>query len=248
MENILITGASGFLGGSVAARFIEIGQASSLLLLIRCQTPAEGLERVRQSLRTLEIPEAQISQLTEDQILPGDFLDVEAFSGDPRLDRVTRVINCAAIASFGTNPLIWPVNVDGTFAFARRMAKAPRLRRFLHVGTAMACGPLMTSPVRESWELAPSGEHLVAYTASKAAIEAKLRTELPELPLVVARPSIVVGHTKLGCKPSGSIFWVFRMARAGTIHLRPGREDRCYPGGLLRRSSGHAGFEAASGA
>ncbi len=42
---------------------------------------------------------------------------------DPRLDEVTHVINCAAIASFGNNPFIWNVNVTGTLAFARRMAK-----------------------------------------------------------------------------------------------------------------------------
>ena len=213
MENILITGASGFLGGSVAARFMALGQTASLLLLIRCDTPAEGLERARQALRKLEVPESRIAELTESQILPGDFMDVEAFSNDPRLDQVTRVINCAAIASFGNNPLIWPVNVEGTFAFAKRMARAPKLERFLHIGTAMACGPMVTSPVHESWEFAEDDEHLVPYTASKAAIETKLRLELPGLPLVVARPSIVVGHTRLGCKPSGSIFWVFRMAQ-----------------------------------
>jgi hypothetical protein len=32
---------------------------------------------------------------------------------------------------------------------------------------------------------------------------------LPHLPLVIARPSIVVGHTELGVSPSQSIFWVF---------------------------------------
>ena len=213
MEKILITGASGFLGGSVAAKFIALGQAASLLLLVRGKSPAEGLERIRKSLRVFEVPEAQISQLTEAQILPGDFLDIDAFAGDPRLDQVTRVINCAAVASFSNNPLIWPVNVDGTFAFAQRMARAPKLRRFLHVGTAMACGPMVTPPVSESWDFADSDDQLVPYTASKAAIETKLRAELPQLPLVVARPSIVVGHTKLGCKPSGSIFWVFRMAQ-----------------------------------
>jgi thioester reductase-like protein len=57
-------------------------------------------------------------------------------------------------------------------------------------------------------------EHLVPYTASKLAIEEKLRAELPALPLLVVRPSIIVGHTRFGCTPSGSIFWVFRMAHA----------------------------------
>jgi thioester reductase-like protein len=54
---------------------------------------------------------------------------------------------------------------------------------------------------------------LVPYTRSKVAAELALRA-MPGLPLVVARPSIVVGHSVLGCAPSPSIFWVFRMAFA----------------------------------
>jgi nucleoside-diphosphate-sugar epimerase len=213
MEKILVTGATGFLGSTIVANLLEKGRAASLLLLVRADNVEDGLTRIYEALHKQEVPENQISQIDPSQIILGEFGDVAAFTGDSRLDDVTHVINCAAIASFGTNPLIWPINVDGTFAFARRMARAPRLERFVHVGTAMACGPDVASPVGESWELAPSDEHLVQYTASKAEIERKLHNELPDLPLVVARPSIVVGHTRLGCKPSGSIFWVFRMAR-----------------------------------
>jgi nucleoside-diphosphate-sugar epimerase len=39
------------------------------------------------------------------------------------------------------------------------------------------------------------------------------------------RPTIIIGHTRLGCRPSPSIFWVFRMARAlGRFTCAP--EDR----------------------
>lgn len=213
MQKILITGITGFLGSSVLARLLELQQASNLLLLVRAGDAEVGLERISEALRNLEVPSEYLNLLTADQILLGDFSDTMAFLSDQRLDSVTEVINCAAVASFGKNPLIWPVNVDGTFAFAKRMANLPYLRRFLHVGTAMACGPLARSPVHESWEMPSEEAHLVDYTASKAEIEHKMRTELPTLPLVVARPSIVVGHTRLGCKPSGSIFWVFRMGQ-----------------------------------
>ena len=104
------------------------------------------------------------------------------------------------------------VNVVGTVAFARRMSKAPRLKRFVHIGTAMACGAGQQSPVQESWVMPEGEEHLVPYTRSKAEAERQMKA-IPGLPLVVARPSIVVGHTRLGCKPSSSIFWVFRMAQ-----------------------------------
>ncbi len=213
MKRVFVSGATGFLGGAVVTRLLQAIPASSLLLLVRAECVSAAIERVRNNLLALGASNSALQQLGGDNILLGDFTDVAAFADDERLDSVTHVINCAAVTSFGNNPLIWPVNVDGTFAFARRMAEVANLRRFLHVGTAMACGAAQQSPVRESWLLAPSEEHLVAYTASKAAIENKLREELPDLPLIVARPSIVVGHSELGCKPSSSIFWVFRLGQ-----------------------------------
>jgi len=92
------------------------------------------------------------------------------------------------------------------------MAKVRHLKRFVHIGTAMACGAGKVSPVQESWQMPEADGHLVPYTASKAEAERQMKM-IPGLPLVVARPSIVVGHTQLGCKPSSSIFWVFRMAQ-----------------------------------
>jgi nucleoside-diphosphate-sugar epimerase len=213
MKTVFVTGATGFLGGAVVSQLLNRNSLFNLLLLVRATSVCEGLERVRENLEKLETPTAVIDKLTDRNIVLGDFTDVSTFGSDIRFDEVTHVINCAAVTSFGKNPLIWPVNVDGTFAFARRMAEVAKLQRFLHVGTAMACGPSLQSPIRELWDLAPAEEHLVPYTASKAAIEQKLRAELPDLPLVVARPSIVVGHTELGCKPSSSIFWVFRMGQ-----------------------------------
>jgi nucleoside-diphosphate-sugar epimerase len=125
------------------------------------------------------------------------------------------VIHCAALATFSTNPAIWAHNVDGTLALARAVhARSPALRRWVQVGTAMCCGPGLPSPVVESWEAGrDDAAHLVPYTRSKIAAELALR-ELPGFPLVVARPSIVVGHSRLGCAPSPSIFWVLRMAFA----------------------------------
>lgn len=208
----LITGATGFIGGACAIAAMESGRVDSLLFLVRAKTPEEGLQRVVESLSRFESKSAPVELLTTRQILLGDLADVEAFADDVRLNRVTHVMNCAAVASFGNHPGIWPVNVVGTVAFAKRMAKAPQLQRFVHIGTAMACGAGKVSPVEESWHLPEASEHLVPYTASKAEAERQMKM-IPGLPLVVARPSIVVGHTQLGCKPSSSIFWVFRMAQ-----------------------------------
>ncbi|MEI2830446.1 cationic peptide resistance protein CprA [Pseudomonas mosselii] len=214
-ERILLTGATGFLGGAVAARMIAEGQASALCFLVRADNPAQGLQRLRDNLRQHGIDERQGLALSEAQIICGDFLDTAWLAREtPRLMQIDRVINCAAVASFSKNPNIWPVNVEGTFAFAQVLSRSTRLKRFLHVGTAMCCGPQRESPISESWEFPEAAQQLVDYTASKAEIERRLREALPALPLVVARPSIVVGHRSLGCQASGSIFWVFRMGFA----------------------------------
>ena len=213
MQKILISGATGFLGAAIAAELLTREIDAELLLLVRAENGDQGLVRVRERLAALGCPAEAIDKLSTRNILLGDFADVAAFCDDSRLNEITHVVNSAAITSFGKNPLIWPINVEGTFEFAKRMAEVPSLLRFLHIGTAMACGPSLISPIHESWQLPAEDKHLVQYTASKAAIEQKLREELPDLPLVVARPSIVVGHTQLGCKPSSSIFWVFRMGQ-----------------------------------
>ncbi|MFJ4388967.1 cationic peptide resistance protein CprA [Pseudomonas soli] len=214
-ERILLTGATGFLGGAVAAQMIAEGHAEALCFLVRADNPAQGLQRLRDNLRQHGVDDSQSQALSEAQILCGDFLDTAWLAREtPRLMQVDRVINCAAVASFSKNPNIWPVNVEGTYAFAQVLSRSSRLKRFLHVGTAMCCGPQRESPISESWEFPEAAQQLVDYTASKAEIERRMREELPSLPLVVARPSIVVGHRSLGCQASGSIFWVFRMGFA----------------------------------
>ena len=214
-ERILLTGATGFLGGAVAARLIADGQGPNLSFLVRADSREQGLDRLRVNLRDHDVDQAACQALNPDQIICGDFLDTAWLPRESRrLMQIDRVINCAAVASFSKNPNIWPVNVEGTFAFAEVMSRSKRLKRFLHVGTAMCCGPQQESPISESWAFPRAEEQLVDYTASKAEIERRLSDELPGLPLVVARPSIVVGHRTLGCQASGSIFWVFRMGFA----------------------------------
>jgi thioester reductase-like protein len=72
----------------------------------------------------------------------------------------------------------------------------------MHAGTGFL--------VAESAEFRENAEHLVEYTYSKSTIEQLMRSNA-RAAAVIARPSIVVGHTRHGCTPSSSIFWVFSM-------------------------------------
>ncbi|MFJ5409554.1 SDR family oxidoreductase [Pectobacterium punjabense] len=212
MGKILVTGATGFLGGAIAAELIKSGETKELLLLSRSDASDTALNRVKKNLIKFGVDEISLSELTPQHIIEGDLSKVESFISDQRLDDVEKVINCAAIASFGNNTMIWKVNVEGTFQLASRMSSVKSLKRFIHVGTAMSCTPTPNTNVVEDTNYTLREDHLVEYTWSKATVEKMIRENLPMLPLVIARPSIVVGHTKYGCTPSASIFWVFRMA------------------------------------
>ena len=211
---LLVTGATGFLGGAVISSLIRQDRWPNVLLLVRGATREVGRARIVESLKRFNTPDALCERVATGQIVCGDLCGVPAFAHDERLREVIDVINCAALAGFGKPRALWPTNVDGTLAFARLMHEVAPLRRFLHVGTAMACGFPAPRHVPEDFQPASDAAHLVSYTESKIECERRLRAELPGLPLVVARASIIVGDTRYGCAPSPSIFWVFRMVRA----------------------------------
>ncbi|MBJ9239314.1 SDR family oxidoreductase [Citrobacter braakii] len=211
MNTLLITGVTGFLGGAALEAILKSRSKINLLLLVRANNSEAAVERVKENMRKFNVDERALAGLTPQNILLGDLAMPEIFLNDTRLEQVTHVLNCAAVASFGNNPLIWKVNVEGTLQLARRMSQVRGLQRFLHVGTAMSCSPQPNSLVAESAEFRERAEHLVEYTHSKSTIEQLMQQHCPTLPLAIARPSIVVGHTHHGCQPSSSIFWVFSM-------------------------------------
>ena len=211
---IMLTGSTGFLGGAVVAELLTSSRWSEVLLLVRAATPEEGVVRVTKNLARFDLSPAQLALVLPEQIICGDLTNLDAFVHDERLQFVTHVLNCAAVTSFGTHPKIWETNVHGTLRLARHVRRLPRLKRFIQVGTAMICGDAPARVVHEDDYPGEKVRHLVEYTASKAEAEIRLREEFGEGLLVVARPSIIVGHTRLGCRPSHSIFWAFRMSDA----------------------------------
>lgn len=209
---ILVTGATGFLGGAIAARLLESPVWEHNLFLVRGSSVETARERLIHHLCGFGVAESLLQQLGSEHILLGDLNNTAEWHNDPRLRSVTHVIHCAAMASFGRSDGIWATNVDGTIALAKALHGCAQLERFVYVGTAMVCGINAPKLVAEDYVPENLPVDLVEYTVSKRAAEAALRRDFPQLPLVIARPSIVVGHTRLGCAPSGSIFWVFRLA------------------------------------
>ena len=212
-SRLLVTGATGFLGGALAADLLESDQWPAARFLVRAGSREKGLARLRETLERFEVRPARLERLQEGQIVTGDLLHPEEIFADAGMTAITHVINAAALATFSSHPLLKAINVDGTFAFAKRLSEVACLERFVHVGTAMCVGPDAPVPVPEDYAAPASIRHLVPYTETKIGIEQRLKAQLPGLPLIQARPTIIVGHSRLGTRPSGSIYWVFRTAQ-----------------------------------
>jgi nucleoside-diphosphate-sugar epimerase len=208
MTTILLTGATGFIGGATAAELLSAHPECRLLFLVRAGSRAEAWERLRRSVARFHSGTLGPA-FDRCGVLVGDLTEA-GFLHDPRLDEVTHVLHAAACTSFRSVRTVRHVNILGTLTLAHRMRRVSRLRRFLHAGTAHICGTAAPSVVMEDDFPSLSVRHAVEYTASKAEAELLLERTAPELPLVVARPSVVVGHTRLGCGPSASLFWYYR--------------------------------------
>lgn len=209
VPSVLVTGATGFLGGAAVARLLQSYPDCRTLLLVRADTLAAAAARVRRSLtRFADLADLEPA-LGRCAVLCGDVTDVQALA-DPRLDGVTHALHLAANTSFRSVRGVRHTNILGTLALAHRLRRAPRLERFLYVGTAYICGAAAPRLVREDDYPRPDVRHLVEYTSSKAECEQLLEATASELPLVIARPSVVMGHTRLGCGPSASLFWFYR--------------------------------------
>jgi nucleoside-diphosphate-sugar epimerase len=219
---ILVTGATGFLGGALAADLLATKEWDQVLLIVRAEDATHAYQRVVRSLARFTSDIELLGRVKPEQVLTGDFTQPAAFIADERLPGIRRVVHCAALTSFGANTRVFSTNVDGTLRFVHHLRQVASIERFLHVSTAMICGSQPGRLVHEDEYPRARVRHLVNYTESKAEAERLLRLTLPGFPLVVVRPSIIVGHTRLGCTPSGSIYWTFRMADAlGMITCAP---------------------------
>jgi nucleoside-diphosphate-sugar epimerase len=242
-RRVLLTGATGFLGGAFLAHAREHSdQPITWLLPVRGKDDADARRRVWRRLTRFvdELTAARI--LSHAQVVRADLSSADALP-EQLLEGVTHVVHLAANTSFISKKGVWEMNVDGTRRLAERVRELSTLERFVYVGTAMICGNSALETVHEDSYPSASAEHLVAYTASKAAAEQMLRSEFAELPLVVARPSVVIGHTELGCGPSGSIFWVVRaLERVRLLSGCSGASLDIVPADYVARALDHLAF------
>jgi len=219
--SILVTGATGFVGSSLAARLLKDGKRVVAL----SRKDPDGVKTrsaVERAARTLGLSLSPSSVTESLRVISAPLEEASTALTDSILADVEMVWHSAALLSYDIGRLTdsMEINVAGTTKLYRAMAaRAPRCRRFYHISTAFAVG--LPAPTLAEGQLIPEELHLCprspnVYQLSKWSAEMALRVQSMEhrLPVTLLRPSVVVGHSKTGLY-HGDPFGIYMFFLAG---------------------------------
>lgn len=221
--HLVLTGATGFIGSTVLTALVNAGLLERIVCVVRAENRGHAVARLREAALRAGLAPYWASRLGDANVVVGALGDVWQGADAPRLAGATHVIHCAGHASPADGAHL-QADIADSLGFAARFAHTPRLQRFVYVGTAYAhagrggivheedATGLAASGTVQAGDGLPGAVLAADYLHAKAQTEQRLR-ELG-LPLVVVRPSHVVGHTVLGTRPAPNSFWMFRVAHA----------------------------------
>ncbi|KVC26725.1 SDR family oxidoreductase [Burkholderia pseudomultivorans] len=225
VERLVLTGATGFIGSTVLTALVNAGLLERIVCVVRAQDRGHAVARLREAALRAGLAPYWASRLGDANVIVGALGEVWRGADAARLAGATHVIHCAGHASPADGAHL-QADLADALGFAERFARSPRLQRFVYVGTAFAHagrgGIVHEQPADDAAagtaETTGDGARLpgavlaAGYLHAKAETERRLRAL--GLPLVVVRPSHVVGHTVLGTRPAPNSFWMFRVAHA----------------------------------
>jgi thioester reductase-like protein len=221
-EAVLITGATGFVGMEVMARYLERSE-QPVVAVVRADSDRGARERVDGVLENLFGARA------------GQYAGrVEAVAGElttPRLglsgaryarlaQRVGTIVHSAASVSF-TLPLsdARGINVDGTRRMLELAAACGGLKRYAQVSTAYVAGTFSGLFGEADVDVGQSFHN--TYERSKLEAEQLVRS-CDGLPWTILRPSIIVGDRHSGWTSAFNVlYWPLRAFARGLFKTVP---------------------------
>jgi thioester reductase-like protein len=200
---IFLTGATGYIGAHVAANLLERHDAT-LNLLVRGRDPHDAEVRLWSALqlhmpfsRFYEYLQAKIRIFLGDLTSPQFGLDRDSY--DRLVHTTDSVIHCAASLNRKSEKSCLNVNLRGTLEvvqLARRSQYYHGLRRFSNVSTVAVAGKRRHEIVTEDRSIEWERSDYDPYARTKKFCEHMVRELLPDVPLTIFRPSIVLGDSR----------------------------------------------------
>ncbi|MDQ1287790.1 MAG: hypothetical protein QG622_1355, partial [Actinomycetota bacterium] len=222
-DMVLLTGATGFLGSQLLCELRRAGRRVGCL--IRADGVEEGRRRLREALRTFDLPE---SLLAGTEILPGDLTRPGLGPGgwgERLADEVSEVYHAAAHINFAVPyRTVRQTNVDGLRELLD-VCGANRTPLRL-ISTMGVFPPDSTSGVVREDTVPGDPESLgIGYSQSKWVAERlALEAGRAGLPVTVHRVGRIAGHSRTGACRHDDFFW---------LQLKGFAMLGCYPEDIL---------------
>jgi thioester reductase-like protein len=225
--SVLLTGATGFVGMEVLARYLERGDRD-VVCLVRARDDGAANERLDSVLHNLfgrgaDRYSGRVRALAGELSAPG--LGLSAPAREQLAESVTTIVHSAASVSFAM-PLdeARAVNVEGTrrmleFAELAR-ARGAGLTRYAQVSTAYVAGTFDGRFCEGDLDVGQDFHN--SYEQSKFEAERLVREVGDDLPWMILRPSIVVGDSRSGWTAAFNVlYWPLRAFSAGLLKVLP---------------------------
>jgi thioester reductase-like protein len=223
--DVLITGATGFVGMEVLGRYLERTDRH-IITPVRASDDAAAQERVQGTLRGLfglraRRYERRVHALAADLTRPG--LGATRARREEIASRTSQIIHAAASVSFElTLDEARTINVEGTrrvLELAELAEARGGLERYVHISTAYVAGTHRGRFHEHDHDLAQQFRN--TYERSKFEAERIVRSTTA-VPTTVLRPSIVVGDRHSGWTAAFNVlYWPLRAFARGLYPAVP---------------------------
>ena len=224
MNNVFITGGTGFLGKAVLVRLLDSSTYNKIYLLVRPGREQSAQDRLNKMINSI-FPKGRVADiLSRVQAMAGDLtesgLGLSASDRQELVHCAHQILHIGASTDFGS-----PIeesrkyNVTGTYRvleLAMECKRAGQLKRFDYISTAFVAG-IGPGSVTEA-DLDRGQEFANPYEQSKYEAETLVRSYMNSLNIAVHRPSIVVGDSISGYTPHFKVlYWPLRVMSKNLI-------------------------------
>ncbi|CRK62219.1 Siderophore biosynthesis non-ribosomal peptide synthetase modules [Alloactinosynnema sp. L-07] len=205
---ILLTGATGFLGGYLLADALQHTDAR-IFCLVRAKDEADALDRIERTLRGYELWRPEFAHRIVP--VPGDLAEPRLGLTEERFDalaaEVDLIHHCGGLVNFAKSYAdLKPANVDGTLEVLRLATRHRTVP--VHFVSTLGIYPLHLPGVVTE-DLAPNQPEALdrGYEQSKWVADTLVRAaRAAGVPVSVHRPARVTGDSRTGIGPAEDLF------------------------------------------
>ena len=222
---VLLTGATGFVGMEVLARYLERDERE-IVTLVRAADMTEAQDRMAAVLTNLFGKDAdryagRVRAVPGELTSPG--LGLTPAWREELAESVSTIVHSAASVSFSLPlPEARAINLEGTrrmLEFASEAQARGGLDRYAQVSTAYVCGTHDGRFAECDHDVGQSFRN--TYEQTKFEAEELVRA-CGELPWTIMRPSIIVGDRRSGWTAAFNVlYWPLRALSAGLFRTVP---------------------------